>query len=419
MNLRLMRLIITFVLSCHAAFAMRTDALPRAKADSPIVIEPAVALIENEYMSAGVDNDGQMMLVVRDTFHPREILEGNPDAIWSNITLVRVITAGGDVVISLREREPISPPERVGDVLQTTWRVADGIVVTQSLRLAINPFTLLPTLLRVDYTAYNGGPTPARVGFRPMFDIRDEMSFGEDYSTYPVYFASRSSLGAEISRTVIYSTADLPYTVRTGAYGFGDGYDISMKTVVFPAHPGTPLPDRLEMSNWRPGETWQFDAPGSREITDLAIYMYWDPVEIAPGGSLSRASAIGLHALGGVSQIATPMMLVRGTNTFDFAYWKAGESPTQTLTLRLPDGMWLADGAGNTRTLSPTVDDSNGHFYTSWRVVFDPLRFGSGVTIQLDVEDQNAGGAFRKLQHHVSIGGSPLRVGLPFVARSP
>jgi hypothetical protein len=279
---------------------------------------------------------------------------------------------------------------------RSVWLFDDGIRVAQTVEVIpgepveVSPGTyhrLLDTCL-VRYVLENADSRPHKVGIRVLID------------------------------TLIGANDGVPFTVP-GVPGLVDTFKDFKTPQSVPdfvlalergdlEHPGTVAqmnfklggklepPDRVSLTRW-PGRTspvWQvtWDVPVVNMGDDSAVVMYWLPRELRPGEKRDVGFSYGLGSVAAVKGGALGV-------TLGGSFTPGGEltvvglvgapQPGQTLTLDLPPGFDLVDGAPATRPVPPVVPGRPSP--VTWRI-------RSGASGRYDLTVRSSTGAAQKRQ---------------------
>ncbi len=197
--------------------------------------------------------------------------------------------------------EELQPPEVENETILTAYQLED-LEVEQRLEIIESTTTGLPDTARIEYVLTNTGDSSKEVGLRIMLDTM----LGEvDGSPF------------RVEEEAVETDARLTHDELPSFYQSFDSLtdpQITSQGAFVGEHVDTP--DRVYMSNWGSlaDGPWNFNFEPGREFLregefeiDSAIALYWDPVTVEPGETISYATSYGL---GGVSKV--PGMLSLG-----------------------------------------------------------------------------------------------------------
>ena len=305
---------------------------------SPVIAETETDLVEredehgnlrleNEYIAIVVNQSENAMGrfavettggdPARDDDENKPMIYGRPQP-WPSFTTVKIdgdnYVFGGETERRAGQGENygelIEPPQVVGDSIITVFELG-GLEVEQTLMFERSSTTGLYDTARIEYIMTNITEDSKSVGLRIMLDtmlgendgapfrIRDQaittdtMFEGDDLPSFYQSFDSLTDPQVTSQGTFIGESVDTPDRVYMSNWGS--------------------LADGAWDFNFNPGE--EFVREGEFEI-DSAIAMYWDPVEIEPGETLTYSTNYGLA---GISMV--PGLLSLGvTSPSEFAF---------------------------------------------------------------------------------------------------
>ncbi|CAK0776712.1 exported hypothetical protein [Gammaproteobacteria bacterium] len=309
------------------------------------------------------------------------LLYGHPGP-WSSGTTIRV--DGSDhwnYNTNSFGTEVTAPHNTSGTTNQGEWRVQD-IGVVQNLEIVDGSSGNADTM-KISYVLTNHSVLPHHVGVRVMLDTMLGRNDGAPFRA--------PSIG-EITTEQEYSGADVPIYWEA----FESLTDSNSAKARGTLLDNGQLPDRVVFAYWgHINDTpWDFTVNPSQEVTrDSAIGIYWNPVELQPGESITRTTYYGLSELtvNGSIALSAPaeLTMVAGhysPNPFPVTLYISNTGATAlsnvTATLTLPDGLVLASG-----NLSKTIGtvDARDTTQATWDVyatgaVTGTLSFSARVT---------------------------------------
>ncbi|CAK0756112.1 exported hypothetical protein [Gammaproteobacteria bacterium] len=279
------------------------------------------------------------------------LLYGHPYP-WSSVTTVKV--DGTDYVDRPSFGAMLTAPR---DINATTnegvWSLG-GVNVTQSLQI-INGSSGRADTLKISYVLNNTSTVAHTAGVRVMLDTMLGRNDGAPFRVPNVgeITTEREFIGTAVP---IYWEAFESLTDSSATSARGTLLDAGA------------LPDRVVFVSWPRiyGTSWDFAVNTGIGVTsDSAVAVYWNPVTLAPGQSITRTTYYGLSGVtvSGSIALSDPMELtvVNGSyspNPFPITVYVANTGSTalsgMTTTLTLPAGLALVSG-----NLSQTIGTIN------------------------------------------------------------
>lgn len=364
---------------------------PRQIGEAPYIT------VDNDYIRVSVDDDGQFVIGTTggDPALPaddnKRLLYGYPTEIWSSFPSVRVLVNGQRLDARISDRAPVEGPTRQGNAIVTTWE-ANGIRVTQTLALAFNIYTGREDTVQIRYHLQNISDTTRAAGVRSMLDIAiGGTGAAEEGDGAPYFVPGAGNLLHEASFSdgvpAIWKAFESP--TFDPASTKGQGILIG---------PGATPPDRFVVARWGRADqgdglvqhTWDYTVDPAASITvDSAVALYWNPVELAPGSSVTYTTFYGLAGPGGgQAWIDAPVALTCADPTFLATHWvvNTGDQPFTNgiSTITLPPELQLIDSPAT----QPLGDIQPGEARSvTWRIAPRPGVSGSfdfSVTSRFD-----------------------------------
>lgn len=349
--------------------------------------------LANEYISiivnTGEENTGRFSVNTtggdpdRIGDEEKPLIYGSADP-WTSFTTIRV--DGENFVFGGRTQKPagrqgpfgkvIVPPQIVdGQAVQTVCQIGP-VQVEQVLGFTRSSTTGLKDTARIAYRITNQDDVPHRVGMRLVLDT---MLGANDGAPFRVHDQA-------VTTDSMYTRAEMP--------DFWQAFDSLSDPQVMAQGtlkgPDVTAPDRVFFTNWGvlAESLWDFDFQLGRDFTrkgefelDSAIALFWDPVTLSPGESISRVTYYGLGGItiapGRLSLgVTSPAVITRsssGPTRFPIvAYIEntgEGEAREVVATLQLPAGLALVEGQkAVTKLGSLAVGDTA---QVAWQVQLD------------------------------------------------
>lgn len=300
------------------------------------------ASTSNEYIQIGVRDDGRFVIGTTDgdpttsSDDNRQLMYGYLANPGTSFTTLRT----GTTDIPLYTAIVISDPAVRGDAIEMAWQTGD-LVVEQTLSPAINPYTNRADTVAIRYEITNRGDTPQEAGLRLMLDVQVG---NNDGAPYLVAGHDTATSEAEFfaDNIPIYWRAFESETFATDSL---KAQGILWGGVATP-------PDRFIIADWPllADSIWDYAVNPEEEVTnDSAVALYWDPVEIAPGASITYIAYYGLGGTGGgEAWIDTPTSPTCDNRTVPVTLWINNGSDTDfangTAVISLPVGLELSAG---------------------------------------------------------------------------
>ncbi|NLK07853.1 MAG: cellulosome anchor protein [Firmicutes bacterium] len=266
-------------------------------------------IIANEYIAvivnAGVENTGRFSI---------NTTGGDPDRIgdenkplvygmadpWTSYTTIQVdgenFVFGGRTQTSAGRKGPFGKvsrePEVVEENIVRTVCKIGPVEVEQTLSFTRSTTTGLKDTARVAYTLTNIDNQPHQIGMRLMLDT---MLGSNDGAPYRVKDQS-------VTTDTYFKKDDMP-DFWQAFDSLGDPQVMSQGTLL---GVGVTPPDRVYFSNWGvlAERIWDFDFQPGRIFLrkgefelDSAIAMFWDPIRIEPGESVTWVTHYGLGGI--------------------------------------------------------------------------------------------------------------------------
>lgn len=325
-------------------------------------------IIANEYIAiivnAGVENTGRFSITTtggdpdRIGDENKPLVYGMADP-WTSYTTIRVdgedFVFGGRTQTSAGRKGPfgkmIMGPRTADDNLIRTICQVGSIEAEQMLSFTRSSTTGLRDTARIAYKLTNIDTAPHQVGMRLMLDTMLGSNDGA-----PFRVKERS-----ITTDTLFRKTDMP-DFWQAFDSLADPKVMSQGTL---QGPGVTAPDRVYFSNWGvlAERIWDFDFEPERIFLrkgefelDSAIAMFWDPVLLQPGESVTWVTYYGLGGITiapgklslGVTSPATVMQSRDGRTRFPVvAYLEntgEGEARDVRAAIQLPKGLALATG---------------------------------------------------------------------------
>jgi hypothetical protein len=339
---------------------------------------PPCERLANAHIRADVDEAGNWVLGTTDgdpatvNDDDKRLLygfeRGGNSQVGTTFTTVRVVGPSGAIdFIPQRAVTQTAGADRV----QTLWQAGYGVVVTETLSLAQNPFTGRIDALDFAFEARNSGSGEVDVGFRTLLDVK----LGENDGA-PYFVPGVGALTAETEFVGI----DVPPFWQA----FEDpSYDPAfLRSVGILRGTDVTTPDRFVIAHWPgiEGTDWAYPISASQSVTrDSAVALYWEPVPVAPGQRRLVHSRYGVGGgEGGSAFLSSPLEARCGdelavalfVNNFETVPLTGGQA-----TLALPAGLGLAPGQQATKPVPVVAAGATGS--VGWQVRIDPQASGT------------------------------------------
>lgn len=202
-----------------------------------------------------------------------------PSGPGTSFTTIRVDGADyafGDGAVSQ------TPTDIDADTNECEFRYGD-ILVTQRLRLVVNPLTGEKDVCEIAYTATNTGSVVHSVGTRVMIDT--ELNYN-DGAPFRIPGVGAVTQEAEYLGSSIPARADVFYSLTDASHSAA----VQLRS-------SDPQPDRFVIAAWPGivGTLWDYSVSEGRSITsDSAYAVYWNPISLEPGSSTTFTTRYGL-----------------------------------------------------------------------------------------------------------------------------
>ena len=283
--------------------------------------------LENEYISIVVNQSDNAMgrFAVETTGGDparadddnKPMIYGRPQP-WPSYTTVRIdgdnYVFGGETERRAGKGENygrvIEEPQIIGNSIITIFEM-NGIEVEQSLMFERSTTTGLYDSARIEYNMTNTTENSKSVGLRIMLDTMLGENDGAPFRIRDQAITTDTMFeGDELPN--FYQSFDSLTEPQVTSQGTFIGESVDTPDKVYMSDWGSLADDAWDF-NFNPGE--EFVREGEFEI-DSAIAMYWDPVEVEPGETLTYSTNYGLA---GISMV--PGLLSLGvTSPSEFAF---------------------------------------------------------------------------------------------------
>mgnify|MGYP000952653427 FL=1 len=266
-------------------------------------------IIANEYIAiivnGGLENTGRFSITTtggdpdRSGDENKPLVYGMADP-WTSYTTIRVdgddFVFGGRTQTSAGRRGPfgkmvMEPQIAEGNMVRTVYQIGP-IEAEQMLSFTRSSTTGLKDTARIAYKLTNVDTAPHQIGMRLMLDT---MLGANDGAPYRVKERS-------VTTDTLFRKSDMP-DFWQAFDSLADPQVMSQGTL---KGPGVTTPDRVYFSNWGvlAESIWNFDfeidriflRKGEFEL-DSAIAMFWDPLLIQPGESVTWVTYYGLGGI--------------------------------------------------------------------------------------------------------------------------
>jgi hypothetical protein len=354
--------------------------LERARAITQVIIEPAVARLDNGLIAVQADDDGQFWITRNAFTEPdpdRRRLTAEP---WSSFAVAQVVADGITSTHSLRDLTPTVPSRVVNGAIETVWQLP-AVRITQTLAIVPNEYTLLSDTIRIAYALGNSSAQPVRSGLRLMVDV---YSGGEPESVLMARQGLIESQPTSLdpvpgARMVVGSGTRLSWQSAAAGRLQVDGFA---------------PPDQLLYGEWTSDERW---VPNIAQLNpvpngDKAVHLIWKLRELPGNSAVDAAFTFGAPSLSGQDTlnplIEAPRLLRPQTEPFFVTFWR--RTPVRTsrgnpvsVTLSLPPGLALA--SSHPAGVRVPADYESAIFSAEWRVMrtSPELRGSYNITITL------------------------------------
>jgi hypothetical protein len=289
---------ISVVLDAGDTYSIRVAGFSGERGDYTLTIDASDRLFGSESLEVAVNEYGNFTLAVAgsDDFSGR-LLYGHPEP-WSGGTTLRVDSVDfwnhgfGENQIGTQISGPSTAPDGAN---VTVWE-AGGVRLTQRLRLvpggatssSLGPLGPAPPLdnLLIEYTALNIDTIGHAVGVRTFMDTWLGVNDGAPFRVPGLGTVTheRELLGSEIPQ------------FWTGFDSLANPDKIAQGTLI---HGASRPPDRVVWGYWGTmnDTPWNYIVDPNNDLTfDSAVAVYWNPVPLAPGESLTVSTFYGLSA---------------------------------------------------------------------------------------------------------------------------
>lgn len=329
---------------------------------------PERETLGNEAIEADVSAFGQFTIgtVAGDPGTPdddeRRLMFGHGGGGFTSFTSARIIRDGAQQDFPLLRRSG-SQPEVGPDVATMRWQAAD-VDITQELAPALNPYTDRADTMKITVSATNNGTGSAQVGIRVMLDT---MIGGNDRA--PFFVPGTGNFDVETE----YAADQMPAYWK--AFEAPDYSPTSLKGQGILTGFGATPPDRFVIARWPhiKDTVWDYEITEGENVGDSAVALYWFPVELAVGESVTWVTYYGLAGMGGGSAwFDAPVNITSPAPEFAATFWVSNLSDADftggEAVLTLPPGLQLAEGETLNKPM-PTVPVNGGAQSVIWRLV--------------------------------------------------
>jgi hypothetical protein len=334
---------------------------------------PPCQHVRNAFIEAVVGPNGSWTMGTTGG-DPGTVLDDDTNLLYGFTGLA---TEVGSTYATLRVRGPAgtydeSPPAPASqfasaESVDTVWlaRTRYRARVTQTLRLAHNPFSGRSDIVDVRYEALNEDVEPLEIGLRTVLDVKVGTNDGAPYIVPGVgnLDTEREFVGPAVPPFWLAFESDV-YDPR------------QLRTIGILRAPGLTPPDRLVVAAWPHLASSQVDwgypaRPGVSVTEDSAVVLFWEPRRLLPGERWTARTAYGVAGTGGGSAFLSGPVSVECGATFSVAMFvnNFGADPLTggRATLTLPGGVALAPGESATQAL-PTIEPG-GTGSAVWQLV--------------------------------------------------
>jgi len=280
---------------------------------------------------------------------------GGTSVVGSGYTTIRIALPSGpvDVVPTFAASQTAA-----ADRIETVWLVGSGarVRVTETLRLAQNPFSGRADVATACYDVANQDPGPLDIGLRALLDVKLGQNDGAPYIVPGVgaVTAEREFAGADVP----------PFWLAFES----PTYDpLKLRSVGRLRGEGVTPPDRFLVADWIRIQhaPWDYAVTATQPITrDSAVALYWDPRPLAPGAVRSMCTGYGVAGdRGGSAFLSAPVESQCG-GTFAAAVFVNNFEPTALTggqaTIALAAGLSLASGEPATKAIGTVAPGGTG-----------------------------------------------------------
>lgn len=292
----------------------------------------------------------------------KRLMFGHGGGGFTSFSSVRVIRDGAQVDAPLLRRTG-ARPEVGPESAALRWTVED-VAITQELAPALNPYTDREDTVRIGVTAVNEGSSAAQVGIRVMLDT---MIGGNDRA--PFFVPGTGNFDVERD----YGREEMPAYWK--AFEARDYSQASLKGQGILTGFGATTPDRFVIARWPQikDSVWDYEITEGMRVGDSAVAIYWFPVELEPGATMTWVTYYGLAGTGGGSAwFDAPVNITSAAPEFAATLWVSNLSDADftggEARLTLPPGLELAAGETMTKPV-PTVPVNGGAQSVIWQLV--------------------------------------------------
>lgn len=331
-------------------------------------VDRGIVTVGNDQIEITANELGQFTIGARsgDPGTPQDdgkrLMYGHGNRRFTSFTTVRTVSGGQTEDSPLLRMADPQPVEENG-ALRMGWQLP-GLALTQTLAPANNPYTNRPDTVRISVTATNTSSAPLSAGIRIMLDT---MIGGNDKA--PFFAPGAGNFDTERG----FTREQMPAYWK--AFEASDYDPASLKGQgILTGEDATP-PDRLVFATWPmlKDTAWDYALDAGRSVGDSAVALYWEPVELAAGASVTWVTYYGLAGVGGGSAwIDAPQSITSDAPEFTATLWAANLSEADftggEATINLPQGLRLADGETERKPME-TVPVNGGAQSVSWRLV--------------------------------------------------
>lgn len=267
----------------------------------------------------------------------------------------------------------VEGPTLKDNAITTTFQY-DDVLVTQVLTIARGVSSNMLDTADITYRISNQGKVPHQVGLRIMLDTKLGPNDGA-----PVRAGDQA-----ISSAISIKGEKIPF--KWQAYD-----DIAKPTVISQGtlrRGGLTLPDKIIFADWGTlaDDIWEptlnpeqgFVRKGEDE-DDTAMAMFWDPITLDAGKSISYTTEYGIGYINIVPGDLTAGISAPAETTFEYERTQEFEitgslknysdftGNNVTFALKLPKGLKLTGGSKQSTTLP--AFEKGAELQTSWRVI--------------------------------------------------
>lgn len=292
-------------------------------------------------------------------------MPGGTSNLGSSFTSLRIVGPGFTL-----DDVPATAAMQVdrGDRVETVWlsQARYRVRVTQTLRLALNPFSGQPDAVSFQYDLHNQDSVPLDLGLRSLLDVRIGDNDGAPYII--------PGVGAVIHEREFVGPDVPPFWLAFESAQFDPA---KLRGLGLLQSDGLTTPDRMVIAKWPLIQNTEWDysvQPTLPVTTDSAVALYWNPQSVPPGTVRSVRSIYGLAGnRGGAAFLTTPVSAECGSSfvaalfisNFDLLPLTGGLA-----TLALPPGLTLSPGEQASKQISTVQPGGTGS--VTWSVVVAP-----------------------------------------------